>query len=154
MNNYKGAIIEESCENNIINIRLIGDEDIKILGEIYSRVYEVFDIGEKWTPNTASKLIEYWFKKQPDLAFLAEYKGKVVGGFLSGIKPWWDGNHLFDGEIFVHPNFQNKKIGKTLFRKLLNEAIAKYDAKIFDAFTFNGSEFPLNWYKRIGFKKY
>lgn len=136
----------------MINIRQINKDDIKILGEVYSKVYEVFDTGEKWTPDTASELIKYWFEKQPDLSFVAEYEGKIVGGFLSGIKPWWDGNHLFDGEIFVHPDFQNKKIGKALFKKLLTEANEKYNAKIFDAFTFNGSEFPLNWYKRIGFQ--
>ncbi len=122
-----------------------------MLGEIYAKVYEFFDTGEKWVAETAEKLMEYWFNKQSDLAFLAEYDGKIVGGFFSGIKPWWDGNHLFDGEIFVHPDFQNKKIGKALFKKLLTEAVEKYDAKMFEAITFSGSEFPLNYYKKIGF---
>jgi len=80
------------------------------------------------------------------LAFAAEYDGKIVGAFFAGIKPWWDGNHLFDGEIFVHPDFQNKKIGKALFKRILEEAVKKYDAKIFDAFTFNGSEFASGVY--------
>ncbi len=135
----------------MLNIRPVTKEDLPTLGEIFAKVYEVFDVGERWDAESAIKLMEYWFTKQPDLAFLAEYEGKIVGGFFSSIKPWWDGNHLFDGEVFVHPDFQNKKIGKALFIKVLTEAKNKYSAKIFDAFTFNGSEYPLNWYKKIGF---
>jgi len=135
----------------MLNIRPVKKEDLDVLGDIFAKVYEVFDVGERWTIDSARALMRYWFNKQSDLAFLAEYDDKVVGGFLSGIKPWWDGNHLFDGELFVHPDFQDKKIGKALLKKLLTEAVKKYDAKIFDAFTFNGSDFPLSWYKKIGF---
>jgi len=135
----------------MLNIRPIRKEDLAVLGEIFAKVYEVFDVGERWNKESATKLMEYWFNKQPDLAFLAEWDSKIAGGFFSGIKPWWDGNHLFDGEIFVHPEFQNKGIGKELFKKMFKEAVDKYDAKIFDAFTFNGSEYPLSWYKKIGF---
>ena len=134
-----------------MNIRPVRKEDLSTLGEIFAKVYEVFDVGERWNKESATRLMEYWFDKQPDLAFLAEWNGKVVGGFFSAIKPWWDGNHLFDGEIFVHPDYQNKGIGKELFKKMFKEAMDKYDAKVLDAFTFNGSEYPLNWYKKIGF---
>lgn len=135
----------------MLNVRLINEEDLNILARIYSEVYQVFDTGEKWTAESAKEMLKYWFDKQPDLAFLAEYDNKIVGGFLSGIKPWWDGVHLFDGELFVHPDFWNKKIGKALLKRMLIEASEKYGAKTFDAFTYNGSEFPLSWYKKIGF---
>jgi GNAT superfamily N-acetyltransferase len=135
----------------MLKIRLIEEDDLDALAEVYAFVYKVFNSGESWTKETAKDMLNYWLSKQPDLAFLAEYDGKIVGGFLSGVKPWWDGVHLFDGELFVHPDFQNMKIGKALLKRLLEEATLKYDAKIFDAFTFNGYEFPLSWYKKIGF---
>lgn len=135
----------------MLNIRLIKKEDLDALAEVYAFVYKVFNSGENWTAESAKEMLNYWLEKQPDLAFLAESDGKIVGAFLSGVKPWWDGVHLFDGELFVHPNFQNKKIGKALLKKVLEEATEKYNAKIFDAFTYNGYEFPLSWYKKIGF---
>jgi len=135
----------------MLNIRLVEEKDLNALAEIYAAVYVFFDTGEKWTAESAKKMLKYWLDKQPDLAFLAEYEGKIVGGFLSGVKPWWDGVHLFDGELFVHPDFQNQKIGKALFKRMLAEASEKYKATTFDAFTYNGSEFPLSWYKKIGF---
>lgn len=137
----------------MLKIRLIEEDDLDTLSEVYTFVYKVFNSGEKWTKESAKEMLNHWLIKQPDLAFLAEYDGQIVGGFLSSIKPWWDGVHLFDGELFVHPDFQNKKIGKALLKRMLEEAIQKYNAKMFDAFTFNGYEFPLNWYKRIGFSE-
>ncbi len=135
----------------MLNIRSMKKEDLATLGEVFTAVYTAFDIGERWEKDSATRLIEYWFRKQPDLAFVAEYNGQIVGAFLSAIKPWWDGNHLFDGEVFVHPDFQNKKIGGALLKRMLIESVEKYDAKVFDAFTFNGTEYPLKWYKKIGF---
>ena len=137
----------------MLKIRLIEDGDLDNLAEVYALVYRVFNSGENWTKESAKEMLNYWLSKQPDLAFLAEYDGQIVGGFLSSIKPWWDGIHLFDGELFVHPDFQNKKIGKALLKTVLEEAKEKYNAKIFDAFTFNGYEFPLSWYKKIGFNE-
>ncbi|MBI4176413.1 MAG: hypothetical protein HY518_04355 [Candidatus Aenigmarchaeota archaeon] len=46
-----------------------------------------------------------------DLQIVAEYNGKPVGAFVAGIKPWWDGNHLADGEIFVHPDCAEQELG-------------------------------------------
>ena len=36
---------------------------------------------------------------------------------------------------------------------VFEEAIKKYDAKSFYANTFNNSEHPLNWYKKLGFSE-
>ena len=33
---------------------------------------------------------------------------------------------------------------------MLKEAIQKYEAVSFEAITFAGKEFPLNWYKKLG----
>ena len=136
-----------------MDIRLIEKKDLNALADIFAKVYEVFDVGERWTKETAQKLLEHWLQRQPDLAFLAEVDGKIVGGFTSGIKPWWDGNHLFDGELFVHPDYQKHKVGTALFKKLLTEAKEKYEAKFFDAHTFKGFDHPLNWYKKLGFEE-
>ncbi len=136
-----------------IKIRPMKEADLGKLSKIYSEVYEAFDVGEKWTEKTAFELLRHWLKRQPDLAFVAECNGEIVGGFVAGIKPWWDGNHLFDGEIFVHPKHQKSGIGTALSKTMFNEAIKKYDAKFWDAYTFKKHDFPLKWYKSIGFEE-
>jgi len=49
------------------------------------------------------------------LAFLAEVNGKIAGGICGIIKPWWDGNHLVETELFLRPEFQRQKVGTGLF---------------------------------------
>ena len=126
-------------------------KDLQQLSEIYTQVYKQFDVGEHWTPNTARKLLSYWLNRQPDLAFVAECDRQVVGGVVAGIKPWWDGNHLVDGEIFVHPDYQKKGVGKQLSIELYGKALGKYQARSWDTYTFKKTKFPLSWYKSQGF---
>jgi GNAT superfamily N-acetyltransferase len=127
-------------------------KDLRKLSEVYAAVYREFDVGEKWTAKKAYTLLEYWFQRQPDLAFVAESEGKIVGGFVAGIKPWWDGNHLVDGEIFVHPEFQRKGIGSLLSMAMFRKAMKKYNAKVWDTYTFRG-KYPLKWYRSLGFRE-
>jgi len=134
-----------------IKIRQMRKGDLQQLAEIYAVVYQKFDIGEKWTAKKAKKLLFYWFGKQPDLAFVAEFNGQVVGAFVAGIKPWWDGNHISDGEIFVHPDYQNKGIATKLSIALYEKALEKYKVVSFDAYTFKKTKFPLSWYLSQGF---
>jgi len=134
-----------------VKIRAMKKSDIKKLSSIYSDAYAAFDVGEKWDSKSAYKLLFYWFKRQPDLGFVAEVDGKLAGAFIAGIKPWWDGNHLVDGEIFVDPGFQKMGIGSLLMKELCAKARKKYRAVVFDTLTFRSQDFPLRWYKKLGF---
>ena len=135
-------------------IRLVKLEDIKSLAPIYKSLYDDADIGEFWSIESAEKLLNYWYDKQQDLFFVAEEDGKAIGAVMSGVKPWFDGNRLIDTEIFVAKSYQNKHLGKELYRKHLSEAQRIYNAKVIEFHTYgNESEFPQNWYGRIGFKK-
>lgn len=135
-----------------IKIRKIKKEDLKKLAKIYSITYSNpdYDIGEKWDNKTAYKMLKNIFEKQPDLAFLAEDNKKIIGGFLVSVKPWWDGNHLVDGEIFIHPKYQKTGIGTNLSKTMFNYAKKKYKVIKWDTFTFK-DQYPLKWYKSLGF---
>lgn len=137
----------------MIKIRLAKKSDLNVLSEVYVEVYRAFDIGERWDKKSARKLLAYWLDKQPELAFLAEENNKIVGGFFTGMKPWWDGNHLSDGELFVHPDYQRRGIGGKLMKTAFQKAVKKYKAVQFDAFTFKKTKHPLAWYKSIGFNE-
>lgn len=135
-------------------IRLVELKDIKELAPIYKELYDDADIGEFWSIDSAEKLLAYWYDKQKDLFFVAEEDGKAIGAVVSGVKPWFDGNRLIDTEIFVAKEYQEKHLGRELYKKHLSEAQRIYDAKVIEFHTYGDeSEFPHNWYSRIGFKK-
>ena len=135
-------------------IRLAKKEDINNLAIIYKDLYDDVDIGEFWSVESAEKLLNYWFEKQPDLFFVSEEDGKAIGAVMSGVKPWFDGNRLIDTEIFVSNKYQGRHIANDLYRVHLETAVSKYDAKVIEFHTYGDeAEFPQNWYNRIGFKK-
>ena len=124
------------------------------LAEIYDKTYSpsVFDVEEKWTKDSAYEMLSYWLKRNSDLAFLAEDDGEIAGAFFVDVKPWWDGNHLVDGEIFVHPDFQKKGIGTKLLKFMFEYAIKEYNVIRWDTYTIKG-KYPLDWYKSLGFNE-
>lgn len=127
-------------------------EDLDQLAAVYVRALES-EPDEKWTENAAYALLADWYKRQPDLAFAAECDDKLVGAFVVGIRPWWDGNHLVDGELFVDLDYQNKGIATSLIDHVILTAVEKYAPLVWDTYTFRGQQFPLEWYKRLGFRE-
>ena len=135
-----------------MNIRPIQDNDLDELAQIYTQTYTFFDVGERWTKETSYDMLRYWLKRQPDLCFLAERDIKMVGAFFVGVKPWWDGNHLVDGEIFVHPDYQKQQVGTGLLKHVFEVALKKYDIVRWDTYTVK-DKYPLEWYKSLGFSE-
>ena len=135
-------------------IRLAKKEDIKYLAPIYKDLYDDADIGENWTIEKSEELLNYWYNKQGDLFFVAEEDGKPVGAIMSGVKSWFDGLRLVDTEIFVSKDYQEKHLGRALMLEHLKQAKVKYNVKTIEFHTYGDeTEFPQNWYNRIGFKK-
>lgn len=137
----------------MVKIRLAYEKDLELLAQVYVDVYEAFDVGERWDKESALKLMRYWFARKPDLFFVAEKDDRLVGAFVADIEPWWDGNHLLDGEIFVHPDFQKKGVGTELTKTMFETALEKYDAKVWCFYTFRNPEFPKKWYEKMGFEE-
>lgn len=135
---------------NVI-IKAVKKEDLPELAKVYCKTYAQTDAGENWEEPEALKLLNYLHSIQPDLAFLAEYQGRIVGGFLASVKPWWDGNHLTEGEIFVDPECQAKGIGTELSKTMYRTAKHARAVTHVEWITFRNQEHPLKWYKRQGF---
>lgn len=136
-----------------IEIRPIEEEDLELLASVYVDVYTAFDVGEHWDTESAQKMLKFWYEHFPDLALVATHEGKAIGAFLAGVKPWCDGNHLIDGEIFVHPDHQKHGVGSKLTKAMFETAREKYGVVAWDTFTFRGFEHPLSWYKKLGFRE-
>ena len=132
------------------SIKLVRKEEISMVASIYLEAFNKAGINEKWTQEKAEEFMGWWFDHQPDLFFVALHKEQIVGGIVAGIKPWWAGQNLVDGELFVQPNFQRQGIGRGLLRALLKEAIRKYGIIEFESLADKSHEFPLSWYRKLG----
>ncbi len=134
-----------------LHIRLMTTDDLTVLSQIYVRALD--DTAERWNEESAQALLSDWLRRQPELAFTAEYDNKIVGAFVVGVRPWWDGNHLVDGELFVEPKSQRHGIARLLLKRVLDQAIEKYSPVLWESYTFRNDTFPLTWYKRLGFRE-
>jgi GNAT superfamily N-acetyltransferase len=134
-------------------IRLIKEEDILKVGLIYAMAFNNANVDEHWTSITAAKYLGHRYTRQPELFFIALQGEQIVGGFVAEIKPWWDGNHLADGELFVNPNHQGQQLAKKLLTITITQAIEKYGICEVEFLAYGDNNFPLEWYSRIGMKR-
>jgi GNAT superfamily N-acetyltransferase len=129
------------------------EQDIDTIAEFYADYYSNSVLQEKWTKESAAKLFRYFYNQNKELFFIAYDNDKPVGIITSVLKPWWDGNHLEDGEIFVVPEYRQKGVAKLLLKALFECAVDKYKATTLEAHTYEDENgFPYCWYKRLGFE--
>lgn len=134
-----------------MKITLASKNDLKELGEIYAREFVRLNIGENWTADKAEQMLNHFLGIQPDIAFVASDYEKIIGGMFGIIKPWWDGNHLSEFELFVDSEHHGKTVGKQLLRKAIEVSIDKYQISSVDGVAYNDHPFPLSWYRKMGF---
>lgn len=137
---------------NICICNLQEEQDLKLLAEEYAKYYNNSVLDEKWTPETATKLFQYFYNQAQDLFFVAYDGERPIGVIMTLLKPWWDGNHLEDSELFICEDYRHKGIAKKLIKTLFEYAINKYDATTLEAHTYEDENgFPYCWYQRLGF---
>ncbi len=139
-------------DNNLnVLIRLVRKSDLVKLAKIYKDIYNAE--GQKWSIKTATKFLDYFYKNQKNLFFVAELNKKVVGSASGLVKVFDLGNDLTDVELFVDPKVHNKGIGKKLLTTLLKSAIKKCNVLDIQGIADNSKKFPMKWYSKIGLKK-
>jgi len=136
----------------MLKVRKVKKVDIKKLARVYAKTYTKKYCGETWTIKQSEKYLNHMLKNNPDLAFLAELDGKIIGGYFASITPWCDGNRLTDGNIFVHPKYHKSGAGLSLGIALYDKAVKKYNCVTSESITFKNKKFPLSWHKKRGFK--
>lgn len=98
------------------------EKDLEIIAEKYSNYYNNSVLEEKWSKESEIQLFKYFHNQAPDLFFIAYDKETPVDVIMTCLKPWWDGMHLEDGEVFVYKEYQQKGIAKMLFKKLFAQS--------------------------------
>lgn len=138
---------------NIVINNLRDEKDLEIMAEEYANYYNNSVLGENWTKEAAAELFKYFYKQAPDLLFIAYDNENPIGIIMHCLKPWWDGMHLEDSEIFVKKEYQHGGVAKALFKKSFEYAIEKYNATTLEAHTYEDENgFPYCWYQRLGFE--
>lgn len=132
---------------------LRNEKDLETLAEIYVDLYNNSVLQENWTKATAKNLLMYFYKQYPDLFLVAYYENVPIAAIMSVIKPWCDGTHLEDTEVFVNRKYQKNGIASELYKEHFNLAIRKYNAKVMEAHTYyDDNRYPLKWYEKLGFE--
>ena len=115
-------------------------DNIEELAELYIRIYKDTNPKEKWNISSAKKFIIYFYELCPDLFFVAKKENKIIAGIWGPVKPWWDGNKVYDLEIFVDKEYQGIGISKLILEHYFDVAIKKYNVNSVEAITFSDYE--------------
>ena len=132
--------------DSMTTFRKTKKEDISELAQIYRRAYDRPEFGENWSLKAARAMLGFYLTQKTFIGITVLVDGKVVGAFLSYVKPWFDSNHLAEGEIFIDPAYQKQKIGSLLFLEMMNLA-EKKNCQIHELVAYAG---VAKWYKKIG----
>lgn len=135
-----------------MKIRTATEADISRMAEVYVTAFQLVDPSERWSHATSEALLSFFLRAQPDLVFVAESGSKIIGGICGMAKPWWDGHHLVQTEIFLDPSAQRKGVGRALFQHFLMVAKTRYNATHMESITFKNLDFPSSWYLKLGFQ--
>ena len=90
--------------------------------------------------------LETEFDKSIILKLEEDEKNEIIGS----IRAYEENNRVYVGKLIVHPNYQNKGIGKYL----LNTIETLFPNKTFELFTSSKSEKNLYIYNRNGYKEF
>lgn len=135
-------------------IRTVKQCDIGELAQLYIDVYKKVNPIEKWELSSVKKYLDYFYRLCPDMFYVAETnEAEIVACIWGAIKPWWNGNKVYDLELCVAENYQGHGLSKIMFKHYFKYAVEKYSAVSVEAITFNDRKFPLNYYERIALKK-
>ncbi|MFA5967416.1 MAG: GNAT family N-acetyltransferase [Patescibacteria group bacterium] len=134
-----------------IRIRLIEEAELESVSQVFTEAFNNAGVGENWSVERAIKYLRYLYQHQPDLFFIAEAEGEIVGGVAGVIRTWGTGNYLGEWELFVKPEYQKQGIAAKLLTNIVRSAIDNHAITMFSGLAFSGKAFPMEWYKQIGF---
>jgi GNAT superfamily N-acetyltransferase len=132
----------------VLNIRTTTRKDIIPLARIYIKAYMRPAFGEHWNNQSAIDMLMFYYTQKAFLGLTALVNNKIVGAFFSYIKPWHDGKHLAEGELFVDPKYQKQKIGRQLFLEMMQLADKKKCIQ-HELLAYN---LIAKWYRKVGLK--
>lgn len=136
-----------------VTIRHATAADLDVLSALYSRCMAGAPGDEQWSLPRARAFLAMWLQRQPDLFFVAEVDGRVVGGNVCDLKPYFDGPRFTEGEMFVEPAVRHLGIARALLQRRLSEAGPRYGVVAMETMANGHSPIVLDWFTRLGFQR-
>ena len=106
--------------------------------------------NDEWTPETAFRKLDCFYKSPDFIGLLAYQDGKLIGACVGNIEPYYTGDYFYLKEMFVSPEAQKLGVGKKLMESLKIQ-LAELGIKQVILFTSN-EFFPFNFYEKAAFK--
>lgn len=139
------------------NLQIINADasDLQIFIEIYRLAYKGLGEYAYTSPRDIENYFTWLFKRDRNGVFKAILKGRVVG-FLACDTNWIsyvEGIEVGEiHEIFVHPEFRCRGIGKKLVEKGINYSKQR-GRKICELWVGDRNELAKEFYRKLGFKE-
>lgn len=120
------------------------------LNEIVDSFTEFFT---DWSKEEASQYLLQAHKQNPEYCFTAlNEKKEILGAVFCKIGPYSNGYMLIIESLQVKKDFRKIGVGKKLMEKVINSARAANISRV-GMLTPKKNNFPLTWYKKLGFKE-
>lgn len=91
--------------------------------------------------------MQYFYSHQYDLFICAYNDDIAIGAVMSTLKPYYDGMHLIQTEVFVSSDYEEQNIKEKLLEMHLKLASTKYHVSHICTIIDNNS---LDWFNKIG----
>ena len=151
-----GTLRNRTIVGNDIRRLCTIDRTIPLIAKSYADYYSGAGIGETWTEESAKDFLEWLDEQSSSGLFVDKWaldeEGNLfpVGFFGAYMKPYGRGKTLWDGDLFVKPEFQRLGIGKELIEVLLIKA-RQHGITEFEALTYDdGTGHPKQMWESLG----
>lgn len=145
--------MESNGREQSVAVRRAAQGDLDALADIYADSLTGAPGEERWSQKSAREFLAMWLKRQPDLFFVAEVDGRIVGGTVCDLKPYFDGPRATDGEMFIDEKVRNLGVARALMCRQMDEAYYRFGVKTVESLANGHSEVVMGWCARIGFKR-
>ena len=114
----------------------------------YGRVFELWkEAGLEIRPGDDLDGVKIKLERDPDLFFVAEDAGQIVGSVIGG----WDGRRGFVWHLAIKPGYQRKGIGRALVRQV-EERLTKKGATIVYAMVLTTNQRSRDFFTASGYE--
>lgn len=99
-------------------IRKWVEDDLDPCVNLLITVYNSEPWNEKWTKKTAQSHLYEFMHQTRSFGFVFVDKSTIVGALFGVERTFWSGDEVYVDEFYIHPQYQNKGVGKEMMHHL------------------------------------
>lgn len=138
-------------------IRLCHSIAIPQLAEAYAEHYNNAGLDEHWTKEEVEEMLKWQLSQSIGRYFFVKWAKDIesseefpIGFFCAYVKPYQSGKMIWDGELFVLPEYRKYGIGTELVEAMLTIA-RKNGVDFLEGLTYEDENgYPLKFWQKLG----